>query len=116
MVKSNFKNLPLNEAKKLEELIEVENNQVISMAIAKGNNVQAMLLGLSKGELISDEEYFGDTIYYIIDGKIKVIKNGLEIILNKNDILMVSEHEIHALEIEEDTKLLQMTMINLEEK
>jgi quercetin dioxygenase-like cupin family protein len=116
MVKSTFKNLPVNHSKKLNDLIDVEKNQVISMAIAKGNNVQAMLLGLSKGELISDEEYFGDTVYYVIDGKINVVKNNVKIELNKNDIIMVKEHEIHALEIEEDTKLMQMTMINMEEK
>lgn len=116
MEKSIFKNLPVNQSKKLADLIEVEKNQVISMAIAKGNNVQAMLLGLSKGELISDEEYFGDTMYYVIEGKINVVKKDEKIELNKNDILLVKEHEIHALEIEENTKLMQMTMINMEDK
>ena len=114
MKKDKFRNLPVEESRKLSSLIDVENNQVISMSIAKGNNIQAMLLGLSAGELISDEEYFGDTLYYLIEGKVKVGYKEHDVLLNENDILMVPEHVIHQLEIEEDSKLMQITMINKE--
>jgi mannose-6-phosphate isomerase-like protein (cupin superfamily) len=114
MAKGEFKNLPVSEGMDLADLIDIESNQVISMAIAKGGNVQAMLLGLSKGELISEEEYFGDTMYYVIEGSLSIVVEDNKSILKKNQIFMVKEHRINALEALEDTKLLQMTMINEE--
>jgi quercetin dioxygenase-like cupin family protein len=112
MAKGEFKNLPVSKGVDLADLIDVEANQVVSMAIAKGNKIQAMLLGLSKGELISEEEYFGDTMYFVIEGSMSITVEGDTSILNKDQIFMVKEHRINALEALEDTKLLQMTMIN----
>lgn len=114
MAKGEFKNLPISEGVDLADLIDVESNQVVSMAIAKGDNIQAMLLGLSKGEIISEEEYFGDTMYFVIEGSMSITVGGETSILRKNQIFMVKEHRINALEALEDTKLLQMTMINKE--
>ena len=63
-----FRNLPTDEARPIVGLIESRQGQVSSMALASSGAVDFMLMAFSAGESVSEEEYFGDTLYHVVEG------------------------------------------------
>ena len=49
-------------------LVESRPGQVSSMALASSAAVDFMLMSTAAGESVSEEEYFGDTLYHVVEG------------------------------------------------
>jgi len=106
----NLKNLPVDEAKILSSLIEIRPGMVISMALSKNEHCEMTLLAFGDGEGVSEEEYLGDTIYYVLEGSMPVKINEDIIMINKGECLAVEANTIHAIGGEGPFKLLQITV------
>ena len=65
-----LRNLPTDEARSVAGLIENRPGQVSSMGLTAGGSVDFMLMAFSAGESVSEEEYFGDTLYHVVEGMV----------------------------------------------
>ena len=67
-----LRNLPVQQPAALSELISIQPGRVVSMALSRSEHCQMTLLAFGDGESISEECYFGDTLYYILEGALYV--------------------------------------------
>lgn len=103
-----FRNIQPETPARLEDLITVHEGQIISMALSRVENAQIILLSLAKKELITEEAYWGDTLYYVVSGELSIEKEDTRYTLTAGDVMAVSAHVGHALEAIQNTKLLQI--------
>ena len=105
-----LRNLPTDEARSVAGLIENRLGQVSSMGLATGGSVDFMLMAFSAGESVSEEEYFGDVLYYLVEGAACVVLPESRIVLEAGQVLRVPAHVEHAVEDAggEGFKLLQL--------
>ncbi len=107
---SQLRNLPTEAAQAFAELITVRNNQVISMALAKESGIKMTLLAFAEGEDVSEEQYFGDTLYYVLDGTAVICREEKESAVKTGEVLMVPAGVVHAVRGKGAFKLLQITL------
>ncbi len=107
---NQLRNLPTEAARDFSELITARNNQVVSMALTKGSGVHMTLLAFAEGEDVSEEQYFGDTLYYILEGAAVICQSEKEIPIRAGQVLMVPAHMVHAVRGEGAFKILQITL------
>ena len=96
-----LRNLPTDAAANLAQLIDIRPGQVSSMALTRNAGFDLTLLAFAPGESVSEEEYFGDVLYYLADSRIA---------LEAGQVLRVPAHVEHAVEgaNSEGFKLLQL--------
>ena len=58
-----LRNLPTQQPQQLTQLIQIQPGRVVSMAMSRQEHCQMTLLAFGDGESISEECYFGDTLY-----------------------------------------------------
>ncbi len=104
-----FKNIP-NEVSKLENLIEIVDKQILSSNLFNDNNINISVFSFADLENISEEQYSGETLFYVITGscKIKIADNYIE--LNKGDIYKVNANTLHEVHANEAFRMLQITL------
>lgn len=107
---SILKNLPQEAPVGLKELIDYKKNQIVSMALSVGEDLQLFLFAFSENETVSEEEYFGDTMYYILEGETYIIKGETTYHLKTGDVFSVSAHILHSIGGKGPFKLLQITV------
>lgn len=101
-----FRNLPTEEAAPLSGLIDAKPGTVSSMALTRlGDPIGATLLAFAEGESVSEEEYPGDTLYYLVEGEAEV--NHMK--MRAGDVLKVPAGVSHAVEPSSAIKLLQIS-------
>ena len=74
-----LKNLPTQKAESIKELIDIRKGQVLSMALSNSEHVQMTILSFSENEMVSEESYFGDTMYILLEGETKIMMEDKEI-------------------------------------
>lgn len=107
---ATLRNLPTDQPKQFKDLIDIKENQIISMSLTTSDDIDMVVLSFPKGESISEETYFFDTLYYIIEGKLKYTDADNEFILYQGDVYVVKANKGHALECLEDLKILQISI------
>ncbi|WP_418736723.1 cupin domain-containing protein, partial [Dysosmobacter sp.] len=81
-----------------------------SMALSRSEHCQMTLLAFGDGESISEERYFGDTVYYVLEGDMPLRLEGHEVCLGAGDCLAVPAQTTHAIGGNGPFKLLQITI------
>ena len=86
-----LRNLPTDVATSLAQMIDIRPGQVSSMALTRN-------------------EYFGDVLYYLVEGAACVVLPESRIVLEAGQVLRVPAHVEHAVEDAggEGFKLLQL--------
>ncbi len=107
---ANLRNLPTEIPMQMASLITPKKNQIISMALANSEHLQMSLFTFADKETVSEEEYFGDTMYFILEGETQINQNGKEYLLNTGDTFMVPAHTLHAIGGKGAFKVLQITL------
>ena len=107
---ANLRNLPTENPMELASLITPKENQVISMALSKSDHVEVSLFTFADKETVSEEEYFGDTMYLVLEGETLITQNGKEHLLKTGDTFMVPAHILHAIGGKGAFKVLQITL------
>ena len=105
-----LRNLPVQQPAALSELISIQPGRVVSMALSRSEHCQMTLLAFGDGESISEECYFGDTLYYILEGALYVSVGEDSRCLQTGDCLAVPTHTPHAVVAPDGCKLLQITL------
>lgn len=93
-----LRNIPIEKASKLAELIECHPGQVSSMALTRNAGFDMTLLAFAAGESVSEEEYFGDVMYYAVQGSFVVVLPEQSIVVTEGQVLKVEARMVHALE------------------
>ena len=107
----NLRNLPTQQAQALASLIEAKPGQVSSKALTAGDGVSITLLAFAANESVSEEQYFGDTLYYVVEGACEITMSQQRVTLQTGQVLMVPALVDHAVENVGCTfKLLQITV------
>lgn len=109
-----LRNLPTEEAKAISSLINCNAGQVSSMALTRNAGFDMTLLAFAAGESVSEEEYFGDVMYYVLEGAAEVVLPNRRIVVEAGQVLRIEAHVLHSVEGHNGSefKLLQ---INLQE-
>ncbi|NPD31643.1 cupin domain-containing protein [Eggerthellaceae bacterium zg-1084] len=109
-----LRNIPTQQPQPLAELISCRPGQVSSMSLLEGDPARSplsmMLLSFAEGEHVSEEEYFGDTLYLLMEGSARVVMPDRTVELHAGDVFQVSAHVVHAIESITSFKVLQMTL------
>ena len=92
-----LRNLPVQQPAALRELISIQPGRVVSMALSRSEHCQMTLLAFGDGESISEERYFGDTVYYVLEGDMPLRLEGHEVRLGAGDCLAVPAQTTHAI-------------------
>ena len=105
----SLKNVPTEPAL-LTELINAKKNQVVSMALSKRDDVTVSVFSFSDNEGISEEEYFGDTLYYVLEGIMSIGINGKTYELKQGECMAVKAKTAHAIGSKTAFKVMQITL------
>ena len=105
-----LRNLPTQHPEKLAGLIEIQPGRVVSMAMSRSEHCQMTLLAFGAGESVSEECYFGDTLYCVLEGSLSVSAENGTHTLCAGDCLAVPARMPHGVRAPEGCKLLQITL------
>lgn len=92
----------------LKQMIDVIPHQVVSMSLSKSENIFVTLFAYAKGESVSNEAYEGDVIYTCVEGCVHIIMEDKVVVLHENENVAIASGTLHAVEGEEDYKVLQL--------
>lgn len=107
---NTLRNLPQDNPENLAELISPKKNQIVSMALSQSDHLHISLFTFADKETVSEEEYFGDTMYLLVEGETYVTQNGKEHLLKEGDVFSVPAHTLHAIGGKGEFKVLQITV------
>ena len=105
-----LRNLPTEQPEQLAGLISIRPGRVVSMAMSRQEHCQMTLLAFGDGESVSEECYFGDTLYYVAEGALEVTRAGGSQTLRAGDCLAIPAGESHSVAAPGGCKLLQITL------
>lgn len=105
-----LRNLPLETPQPLADLIAIQPGSVVSMALSRSDHYQMTLLAFAEGEGVSEERYFGDTLYLVLEGAMTLRQQGTRHTLQSGDSLLIPADTSHAIGGAGPFKILQITL------
>lgn len=102
-----FRHLP-QEPEALKNQIQLRPGRVLSKTISQSQCCQMMLMAVSAGEEILAEEYPGDTLYYVLEGTMPLIRDGVQRAVETGQVVVIPRGVPHAIGGAGDFKLLQI--------
>ena len=105
-----LRNLPTQQPEKLTGLIGIQPGRVVSMAMSRSEHCQMTLLAFGDGESVSEECYFGDTLYYVLEGGLSISMESGSYALCAGDCLAVPARTPHGVSAPDGCRLLQITL------
>lgn len=106
----HLKNLPSDQVAALAQMVTIQPGRVVSMALSRNEHCQMTLLAFADGESVSEECYFGDTLYYVLEGEMPLQMGDRVYPLRAGDCMAVPAHTLHAVGGSLPFKLLQITL------
>ena len=95
---------------KVEDLIEYQEEAVVSKEIIRKGTGTVTIFAFDKGEELSEHTAPFDALIQVIDGKAEITISGNKNILEKGDMIIMPANESHALHANEKFKMI-ITMI-----
>lgn len=105
-----FKNLPIEHPQTFANLITPKANQIVSMALTNSEHFQISVFTFADKETVSEEEYFGDTMYFVLEGETFITQGNRIHSLNSGDVLQIPAHTLHSIGGKGAFKVLQITV------
>ncbi len=106
----HLRNLPTEHPGALAQMVTIQPGRVVSMALSRNEHCQMTLLAFADGESVSEELYFGDTFYYVLEGEMPLCLNGETLCVKAGDCLAVPAGTLHAVGGTQPFKVLQITL------
>ncbi len=106
---ATFKNIP-NDVVKLESLIDIIDKQIVSSSLFDAENINISVFSFADFENISEEQYRGETLFYVISGSCRIKIKEEYIDLAQGDIYKVGKNTLHAVHANEAFRMLQITL------
>ena len=104
-----FTNLPVIPCE-LSSLIAAQPHTVASKKLADHPSVEMTLFAFAEGEGVSELVYFGDTMYLVLEGEMKLDRDGQLFTLKKGESMSVPAGTLHAIKEGGCFKMLQLTI------
>lgn len=95
---------------KVEDLIEYQENAVVSREIIRKETGTVTIFAFDKGEGLSEHTAPFDAMVQIVDGTAEIIISGKKNVVKKGELIIMPANEPHALNALERYKML-LTMI-----
>ena len=95
---------------KTADLIEYQDDSVVSREIIKKDTGTVTIFAFDKGEGLSEHTAPFDAMVQIIDGKAEITISGNKTVLEKGEMIIMPANEPHALKALEKYKMI-LTMI-----
>ena len=105
-----LRNLPTDRVDNLSQMIAIQPGRVVSMALSRSEHCQMTVLAFADGESVSEECYFGDTVYYVLEGEMPLLIGEKQHRLQTGDCMAVPANTLHAIGGSHPFKLLQITL------
>ena len=95
-------------AKKLENLIDYNNEHINSNVLLKNENCLALLIALKKEQKMQEHFSPNDAFIYLIEGEIEfhLSKSNETFEIKKEQIFFFKANEKHSINAKKDTKML----------
>ena len=95
-------------AKKLEKLIDYNNEHINSHVLLKNNDCLALLIALKKEQKMQEHFSPVDAFIYLIEGEIEfqLSKNNEIFEIKKDEFFSFKANEKHSINAKKDTKML----------
>ncbi len=106
----SLRNLPTEHAEALAQMVSIRPGRVVSMAFSQNEHCQMTILAFADGESVSEERYFGDTFYYVLEGEMPLKLDGKTERLTAGDCIAVPAGTLHAVGGTQPFKVLQITI------
>ncbi len=101
-----LKNIPLNKALVLTELIPYQAGQVVSRTLSQNPHVSVTLFAFDKGEEISTHDSDGDALALVLSGRGRFTVDGSVHSLGPGECVVMPAERPHALYAEEAFQML----------
>ncbi|MDO5135691.1 MAG: cupin domain-containing protein [Eubacteriales bacterium] len=105
-----LRNLPLGHPKELSRLIHIRPGRVVSMELSRKEDCRISLLSFADGEGVSEEAYYGDTLYYVLEGEMPFVEGEKKTVVKQGECICAPAHTLHAIGGASPFKLLQITI------
>ncbi len=105
-----LRNLPTEEPKNFSSLLTPKQNQIVSTALSDSEDFQLSVFTFADKETVSEEEYFGDTMYFVLDGETYITIGEKSYLLKTGDVFKVNAHILHAIGGKGEFKVMQLTV------
>lgn len=105
-----LRNLPTDKPEALKELISPKEKQIISMALASNEHIQMSIFTFADKETVSEGQYLGDTMYYILEGETYIKQGEKTNHLKTGDVLLIPGNTLHSIGGMGAFKVLKITV------
>lgn len=101
-----MKNIPKNEALRLDGLVSYQEGQIVSRTLAQNPHVSLTLFAFEKGEEISTHASGGDALVTVLEGTGRFTVDGEVHVLKQGESLVMPAGIPHAVYGQERFKML----------
>lgn len=105
MTKNLIKNIDVETALTLEDLVSYQPGQVVSKTLAQNSAVSLTLFAFDKDEEISSHESGGDAMVIALAGEGEITIDGKKHILKKGETIVMPAKKPHAVYAKEQFKM-----------
>lgn len=95
---------------KVEDLIDYQEEAVVSREIIRKETGTVTIFAFDKGEGLSEHTAPFDAMVQVVDGKAEIIISGQKNVVNRDEMIIMSANDPHALNALERFKMV-LTMI-----
>ncbi|STO31369.1 Cupin domain [Fusobacterium necrogenes] len=106
-----IKNIEISKSSSLKSQIEYKKDSIEQLILAKNQGVTMILFSFDRGKEIPSHIAPGDAFVNCLEGKGKIILNGVEHILNEGDYIVMPAKEPHSVYALEKFKMLLTIVI-----
>lgn len=106
MSKNILKNIDIEKAVELAELVSYQQGQIVSRTLVQNSAVSVTLFAFDAGEEISSHESNGDALVYVLDGKALLTIGGAEHTATAGQAVVMPAGVPHAVAAPERFKML----------
>ena len=100
----------ISEALNLNELIDYQEDSVVSRSLIKKKTGNVTLFAFDQGQALSEHTAPFDAMAYILDGEAEITISGKTFHLNTGEMIIMPANEPHALKAVKKYKML-LTMV-----
>ena len=101
-----IKNIEKAQVLTLKNEVSYQPGQVVSKTLAQNNALSVTLFAFDKGEEISTHESGGDALVLCLDGVGKIVIDGKEYILHKDESIVMPAGHPHSVSAVEPFKMM----------
>ncbi len=94
----------------INELAEIVDKQILSTSILDNEDINISFFSFADLENISEEQYSGDVLFYVISGSCFIKIKEAETHLKTGDLLKVQAGTLHEVHAKEPFRMMQITL------